>query len=117
MDFGARHPLRRAVLIGVFDHNAQAALANRILRRAQDPNAGLVHLHDRVDALTRTQHQNVHGRRRGHRISIQRDHVEFVTGQRQVPVLDGARVQKMKQHSFAGIHADGLARAQRLVVD
>ncbi len=57
------------------------------------------------------------GRRRRHRISIQRDHVEFVAGQRQVAILDGAGVQKMKQHAFARIHADRLAGAERLVVD
>ncbi len=115
--FRRRRPLRRAVLIGVFDDNAQAAFAHRVLGRAHDPDAGLVHLHPGIDALARTQHQHVHRRRRGHRISVQRDHVEFVAGQRQMAVLDGAGVQKMKHHAFAGLHADRFARAERLVVD
>src|SRR6516162_2203011 len=33
-----RGPLRRAALIRVFDHNAQAALADRILGSAHDPD-------------------------------------------------------------------------------
>jgi hypothetical protein len=35
----------------------------------------------------------------------------------EVPVLDGAGVQKMKQDAFAAIHADRIAGAERFVVD
>jgi len=68
------------MLIRVFDHDAQAAFAHRVLRRAQDPNPGLIHRHPGINALSRTQHQYVDGRRRGHGISVQRDHVKFVAG-------------------------------------
>ena len=115
--FRRRRPLRRAVLIGVLDDDAQAAFAHRILRRAHDPDAGLIHFHPSIDPLARTQYQNVHRRRSGHGISIQRDHVELVAGQRQMAILNRAGVEKMEHHALPHFHANRLARAQRFVVD
>jgi len=41
------------VLAGIFDDDSQAGLANRLLRRAQNPYAGVLHLDLRIDALAR----------------------------------------------------------------
>src|SRR5665213_2578540 len=54
-----RHPLRSAVPVCILDDDAQPALAHWVFRRAEDPNAGLVHFYPGIDALPRTQHQDI----------------------------------------------------------
>ena len=48
---GGLDPLRLAVLVRVLDDDTQTGVAMGIFDRAEDPNAGVVHLHDGVDAL------------------------------------------------------------------
>ena len=73
-----RHPLRRSMLAGVFHDHAQPALAGGIIGGPQNPHARLIHLHDGIDALARTQGEHLDGARVGHRIAIQRQHVELM---------------------------------------
>ena len=51
--FCRRDPLRLPPLVRVFDDDAQAAVADVVFGRAQDPDARLVHLHVRIDAFAR----------------------------------------------------------------
>ncbi len=50
-------------------------------------------------------------------ISVERDHLHLVAGKRDPPVLDRAGIQKVNQHPLPFANPDGLAGAQRLVVD
>ncbi len=70
-----------AMLVGVLDHDAEAGLADGVIGRAQDPDAGLVHFDVGVDALAGAERQHLDGLRRGHRVAIERQHLELVTGQ------------------------------------
>jgi len=50
------------------------------MRRSQDPDTGVVHRDDRIEALRHTQSEHVDLPRRRDRISIHRHDFELVTG-------------------------------------
>ncbi len=116
-DARLRDPLRRPVLAGVFDDDAQTALAGGVIGGSQYPHARLIHFHDGIDALARSQGQHLDRLRVRDRIAIQGQHMELMAGQGDGAVLHGAGVQQMHQHAAARPHADRFSGPQRLVVD
>ncbi len=115
--FRGRHPLRLAVLVRVFHHDAEAGVAHHVVGRAQNPIAGLLHFHDGVDALAGAERDRLGHLRRGHRIAVEREYLETVPRQCDALVLDGARIQQVHQHAVALLHADRLARPEHFIVD
>ena len=110
-------PLRLALGTGVLDDDPHAALAVVVGKIAHDPDARMVHLDDGRDALGRPEPEHRHVLRRRHRIAVERDDFERVSGQREAADFAGAGVQDVEQHAFALLHADGLAVPEHLAVD
>ena len=54
-------PLGLAVLVGVLDDEAEAGAADGVFGGAEDPDAGVVHLDDGVDALAGADEEGVDG--------------------------------------------------------
>ena len=52
-----------------------------------------------------------------HWIPVHRNHAHPVSGQRDAPIFNRARIQKMNQQPLPFAHADRIARSKRLVVD
>ena len=57
------------VLVRVLDDDAEAEIADVVLGRAKDPNAGLVHVDEGIDALTGAKQKRIDGLRRWHGIA------------------------------------------------
>ena len=95
-----RDPAWRAGATSILDDDPHAVTPVVVLRRTQDPHSGVVHLHDRVDSLRHAQGENAHLARCGHRVAIKRDHLELVTGQRELDILRCARVQDAEHHAL-----------------
>ena len=52
-----------------------------------------------------------------HRIAVERDNLEDVTGQGEAADFAGARIEHMKQHAVALLDADRLAVTEHFAVD
>src|SRR5262249_8869024 len=74
-----RRPLRFSASPGIFDGDTHAVPAIPIVEVTQNPQAGVVHVHDGGDAFTGAdpQHRNVH--RIGNGIAVQREYPKRVT--------------------------------------
>src|SRR5262249_17505985 len=48
---GGLDPLRLTAPIGVLDDDSQSAVASPLIQRAEDPDPGTVHCHNRIDSL------------------------------------------------------------------
>ena len=87
-------------------------ILSSVAPRIQTP--GLVHVHDGIDALPGAEQNCIDRLRIGHRVAVQRDHLELMAGERDAAVFDRAGVEEVHQHALALLHADRLARAEAL---
>ena len=76
MRLGGRDPFGLAVAAAILDNDSHAVLAIVIGEVAQNPNAGMIHLHDGRNALRRAQPKNGNHDRIRHRVAIEPDHPE-----------------------------------------
>ncbi|HEX7090888.1 MAG TPA: hypothetical protein VF192_12180, partial [Longimicrobiales bacterium] len=114
---GRRDPAGLAAGAGILDHDAHAVAAVIVPRRAQDPDARVVHCHDGINAFRHAQGQHADAAGSGDRIAVQRDDLELVAGECELDVLRGARVQDAEHDALAAPDAHGLAVTERLPVD
>ena len=105
------------MLVRVLDDEAEAEIANVVLRRAEDPNAGLVHVDEGIDALTGAEQKRIDGLRRWHGIAVEREDAKFMAGKRYAAIFDRAGIEHVYEQAVALLYAKLLAKAQRLVVD
>ena len=105
------------MLVRILDQDSHPVVAVVILGGAQYPDAGPVHLHDGVHPLPRTEGQDFHRLRRGHRVPIQGHNVKQVARQGNAPVSGGAGVEHVHQQALARPDANRFTRAERLVID
>src|ERR1700677_447169 len=73
-------PSRLAAAARILDCNPHARRHDVLAHFAEDPGAGLVHLHQRADTLRGSQAQHGHQLRLSYGIAIERDHVELMPG-------------------------------------
>jgi hypothetical protein len=111
------HPLWFAAAPGVFHYDPHPVAAIVIGKIAQNKDAGMIHLHDGRDALggAEPKYGDIGGRR--HRIAVKCHHTKHMSGEGKASRLGGARVQHVKEHALALLHADRLAGTQHLSVD
>ncbi len=83
----------------------------------EDPDAGVVHLDDGVDALAGAEEEGFDELGVGDGVAVERDDLELVAGEGDAAVLDGAGVEEVEEDALAFFDADGFAGAEGLVVD
>ena len=105
------------MLPGVLHDGAEARFADHLLRRTENPDSRMVHFDHYIDALARAEKDGIEFSRRRYRISVERDHLHLVAGQRDAAIFNGAGVEEMNQQALAFADADRIAGAERLVVD
>ena len=105
------------VLVGVFDDDAEAGVADEVGGRAEDPVAGVVHLDDGADALAGAEEEGFDEGGVGDGVAVEGDDLEFVAAEGDAAVLDGAGVEEVEEDALALGDADGFAGAEGLVVD
>ena len=110
-------PDRRAGLAGVLHHDAESHLAALLECRAQHPDAGRLHLHDRVHALGYRDRQDFDLFWIRDRIAVHGDDPEGVAGQREDDVLGSTGVQQAHQDLLALLDAERFAGAEAVLVD
>ena len=105
------------MLVGVFDEDAEAGVADEVGRFAEDPVAGVVHFHDGADALAGAEGERFDQGGVGDGVAVEGDDLELVAAEGDAAVLDGAGVEEVEEDALALGDADGFAGAERLVVD
>src|SRR5580700_8022907 len=110
-------PLGLPLVACVFHDNSHSMRAIIVIEIAQDPDTGMIHLDGRGDAFSSAKPEDGHFGGIRHRISIERDELERVTGQRQAANFCSASVEDMKQDAFALLYANGLAVSEHASVD
>lgn len=108
---------RRTGLAGIFKNDSHAFVAIVIVRCAQNPDAGLFHFHEGVDALGRSKFERIHDSPGGDRISIHRDNLKLMSCEGDAAVLRRACVQDPEHYALSVFDLDSLARAERVAVD
>src|SRR5437867_4224811 len=73
-------PLWLSMLAGVFHDNAKSGFADHLFCRAEDPDAGLVHLDDDIGAFARTEKQGIDGLGCRDRVAVERNHPHLMAG-------------------------------------
>src|SRR5262245_21723045 len=83
----------------------------------KDPYTGMIHFHDSRNTLRCTQPQ--HGNTRGIRdqVSVERDDIEGVSGQREAPNFRRASVQNVKQNALALLDSNRFAMTKHATID
>jgi hypothetical protein len=111
------HPTRWTGLVGIFDNDPHSVLSVVVHGRTQDPDSGILHLHNCRNSLGRSQFEHFDELRVRHRISVKRDNLELMAGQTKLNIFRGTRVQKMEQDALAFFYSHGLAVPERLAVN
>ena len=115
--FGGGDPLGLAVLVLVLDDEAEAGAADLFVGGSEDPDAGVVHLDDGVDALAGAEEDGFDGLGGGDGVAIEGDDLKLVAGEGDAAVLDGAGVEEVEEDALAGFDAEGFAGAEGFVVN
>src|SRR6516162_874834 len=110
-------PLRLALGVRVFDHNAHAVASIVVGEITHDPHTRMVHLHNRRDTLRGAEPQYGHVRRRWHGIAVERNDPENMAGRGETADFTGTGVDNMKHNPIALFHSDRLAVPEHLAVD
>ena len=110
-------PERLLVLVGVLKDEAEAGGADGVFGGSEDPDAGVVHLDQGVDALAGAEEEGLDQRGVGDGVAVEREDLELVAGEREAAVLNGAGVEEVEEDAVTLFDAEGFAGAERLVVD
>src|ERR1700738_2328175 len=110
-------PLRFTFPPRVLHDDPHPAITIFVHGSTEDPNARILHLHDRVNAFRRSELEHFDLIRTRHRITVQRDDVKFVTRQSQFDRLGGAGVKDTKHDSLTFLNADWIPVPQASAID
>jgi hypothetical protein len=105
------------VLVGVFEDDAEAGVANQVFGCAEDPVAWVVHLDDGADSFAGTEGESFDQRWVRNGVAIEGDDLELVAAEGNAAVLDGGGVEEVEEDALALRNADGFAGAECFVVD
>jgi hypothetical protein len=72
--------LRLAALVSVFDDNAETKLSVVVPDGSENPNAGSIHLNNYIGPFRWSKKERVDGSTRRHRISVECNYGEAMTG-------------------------------------
>jgi acyl-CoA synthetase (AMP-forming)/AMP-acid ligase II len=109
-------PLRFALMVFIFDHDAHPHVAVLIVGRTEDPNTGTVHLNNDIRTLGDIQFQDLHARRPRNRIAVDRNDGEAVARQRERYVHTRAGIKKPEENALVGADADRLVVIGEIMV-
>ena len=116
-EIGRLLPARGARPIFIFDGHGHAERLNVLANLAEHPDARIVHLHERADALSGREPQHGYRARARHRVAIESHHAQGVAGERNPVHLGGARVEDMQQDALPLLDPERLAESHDLAVD
>jgi len=114
---GGFEPLGLLVLTGVLDDDAEAGHADGVFRRTENPDTRVIHFDNGVDAFASADEEALDRLWCGDGVSVESDDLEFVSGEGDAAVFDGAGVEEVEEDALAFFDADGLARTKGLIVN
>lgn len=109
--------MRGAILICVSDVDPEPGRPLAVVQRAKRPVSWATHLDGRMDAFAHGERKHIHLGRCRHYISIEREHGKAVAREMEVDIPRASRMNKVELHALAGLHADCVTGAERLVPD
>src|ERR1700722_2729650 len=110
-------PARRAALVGIFDNDAHAGGLHVPADLAENPNARIVHRHERADTLARREAQHRYHLARWRRIAVECDHAQLVAGERYPVYFAGAGIEHVQQHALTLLDSQWLTRSHDFAID
>src|SRR6185437_14654483 len=112
-----RSPDRLTFGAGVFDDDAHAVPPVIIIKVTEHPDTGITHFDDRADALGGADPERRHFGGVWHRVAIESDDSEAVTGEGEATDLRGAAVEDVKEDSLSTPDSDRLTEAKLATID
>jgi len=110
-------PAGLVVPIGIFNDDAETGVANILVRRTEDPDAGLIHLDDGIHAFAGADKNSFGGLGNGYGVAVEGDDLKEMARKSNALIFDGTGVEQVHEHALAGLYADGIADAESFVID